>query len=631
MAEAEVVAPAVNSIEIPFDGSRLLQDWRGAPPFAAPALKRRLEAILGASRGGDLHAARALRADAPEAPAAMALEAIALHARGDTVAAAALIAEARAAAAASPSPEPFIVTDGVAPVDGRTAHWSPELALLQVVVAVRRPPSVAAGPMIVGDPQDPFVALMTQLRRRGAAGLAGDIYDNRDRGHSAFDVGPYPQLGVARYGPEARATRLDYGLNDWLLFTAPTFGNSSTALTARETWRSLPRLAMTTPAITRIAAQYRANHLYVYPAHRDVAEAGGDLYAAYTPYMLVSQGSSRSDQRLVAAVATVYAALPEETKRRAVAAGLLAPTAVALIRRSLVKDDAAYMSGAAHGVAIDPARINLAAIAQAAFAVKPDALPQLATIAVEAEPPPLVGTDPIGAGLSERLFDTPYAVARLARGYARTREYRLRADPAPGADPAMRLTWRVLRGGAGQTRLRLLDRSGRRLALQVDWPASGSGADGRVDVAVFAEGGGLVSPPAVFSLAFPPAQTRDYDAEGRLRSIDHRGGYADPLVFPRRDWRDEHRYDAGGALLGWTRIRETGRSDFTRHGARVIAVDELGRPTQAAEVTYPVEQARSGGLMAVERDIGRIFIYTYASPDDAVGFLDAVRPPPKTP
>ena len=75
----------------------------------------------------------------------------------------------------------------------------------------------------------------------------------------------------------ARAADLDYGLNDRLLFDRPTFGNSSTAITGGALWRSLPRLAMTRPDGTgpfRLWQNAAANHLYVYPAHKDYDRRG---------------------------------------------------------------------------------------------------------------------------------------------------------------------------------------------------------------------------------------------------------------------------------------------------------------------------------------------------------------------
>ena len=60
----------------------------------------------------------------------------------------------------------------------------------------------------------------THYRHGRAAGNLGDLYDNRDRGHSALDPAAHPQLTRVTYSAAARAADLDYGLNDRLLLRA---------------------------------------------------------------------------------------------------------------------------------------------------------------------------------------------------------------------------------------------------------------------------------------------------------------------------------------------------------------------------------------------------------------------------
>ena len=97
----------------------------------------------------------------------------------------------------------------------------------------------------------------------------GDWYDNRDGTHSMLDLAPYPQLPLQ---------------------------------------------------------QFDARRAYVYPEHRDHdadddREGGhGDLFPANTPCVLISQGSSGSDQPFMRAVPWTLAALRVE--RRAVQSGL---------------------------------------------------------------------------------------------------------------------------------------------------------------------------------------------------------------------------------------------------------------------------------------------------------------------
>ena len=84
----------------------------------------------------------------------------------------------------------------------------------------------------------------------------------------------------------------------------------------------------------------------------------------------------------------------------------------------------------------------------------------------------------------------------------------------------------------------------------------------RVDIGVFASNGVHDSAPAILSWYFPPTEKRRTetgpDGAPRIAAIDHTNpgrAYADPILVPRADWRDDFAYDAGGTLLGWTRVR----------------------------------------------------------------------------
>ena len=168
--------------------------------------------------------------------------------------------------------------------------------------------------MLPARPKTAALDILREHWKRGrAAGNVGDLYDNRDRGHSALKPGAFPQLAHVAYSPEARAAELDYGLQDKLLFDRPTLGNSSTAVTGGVLWRSLPRLAMTQADGTgplRLWQNAEANALYVYPAHKDWTPEQGDLFPANTPYILVSHGSSGSDQPFLEALGAHLRRLP---------------------------------------------------------------------------------------------------------------------------------------------------------------------------------------------------------------------------------------------------------------------------------------------------------------------------------
>ena len=540
----------------------------------------------------------------------------------------ALVAAAAAAAADDPrAPVPAI--EGVATVGAADFVPDPETGLRVARIAFPDGPSrrrllrARPGRSVTG-------RLLAEMLRKGAAGNHGDLYDNRDRGHSTLRPARHPRLTFVAYDDSARAAGLDYGLNLGVAFDAITFGNSSTALTAGPFWRSQARAALTTaegPA--RLSALYRANHLYVYPEHRDHDPERGDVYPAATPQIVISQGSSGSDRPFLRAIAAILAAFKPDTKAVLAERGLIAPTVQMILRRGMagVESEADYLSPRAHPTVFDGEAIDLPRMLRRANALRPEDAPPAPRLRVveEARPRPRVAL--FGDGLSETFFDTPDAVARIAHGVQGVRRYRLSvADTEPLDGRDLRFHWRVLRGPAVSVTPQ--DAEGREAEVIAPWtrpyavPVRPDLSTHRIDVAVFADNGVALSAPAIFSVAFPPRQTRSYDVSGRPVEIDYAGdadAYADPALFPRRGWRDRYRYDGAGQLLGWTRTRADGSTDaYTRHGLRVIDRDAEGRPRRAEAVAYPVSR-KAEGLVVAERPLGRVFAYRYASPADRLG------------
>lgn len=527
-----------------------------------------------------------------------------------------------AAPPADPAPlRPAALEDGVARVDGRNTAWDPATGWL---TARFDPASAADGRVLGRQGGDAAYDRLRDLVREGrAAGNGGDLYDNRDRGHSLLPPGNHPQVSAIRYGPAARAADIDYGLNDRLLFDRPTFGNSSTALTAGPLWRSLPRYALTRAdgaGPWRLWQAYAANQIYVYPSHKDVTPEQGDLFPANTPYMIVSEGSSGSDQPFLEAVAMILASFRPDTKARLVEDGLLAPTVQFVFRRSLrsvlSRDD--YMSGVAHPSAFSPYEIGLARMVSLANAIRPDTIPALVRLRMLEEEAPVEGIDYFGEGLSEQVFDTPAAIGRVWRGRNYSRTFLVSA--ADTTDPNGRpldFHWRLLRGDPDRVRIEPSE-DGRQARITIDWQEPRPIADespirsARVDIGVFAGNGAFDSAPALFSMAFPAHETRRYtdrgpgggpdggpDGQPRIVSIDHAdparaGIYADPMLMARAAWRDDYAWGPDGRFQGWRR---------TRPGQPPVTFDADGRLLTAegpVPVAYPLRRSEAGGLVVEE-------------------------------
>lgn len=473
--------------------------------------------------------------------------------------------------------------------------------------ALPDPGPAAARPLIAPADMRPEAALLRRLAARGlAAGLAGVFYDNRDRGHSALPPESFPQLTRLLYPPALVARGLDYGLAGTLRLPAIVLGNSSTAVTSQPAWRSQARLAMTTPGgPARAAADYGANALYLYPEHRDHDAA--DLYPAAWPYTLTSQGSSGSDRPFLQAVALILAAFRPDTRARLQALGLVAPTVQMVLRRAQtgVRRRGDYLSGAAHPSAFDNRALAPAAMIALANSLTPDAIPPLIELAVLDE-----GFSPRAGllGQSERLFDTPQAIARLWRGPAFRREMTLSA--AGTTDPngrPLRFDWVLLRGDPARVTITPLDAAGTRARVTLDWheprPAPRAfSAEGeppltsRVDIGVFAWNGAADAAPAFVSVTFPTHEARRYapapNGTMRLSEVDYdalgRGAYYDPALWWSAPWTDRFAYDASGTLTGWTRsatrpdLPDLIAGDYTAEGQRRDA-----RPIRTTPRTGP--------------------------------------------
>lgn len=548
-------------------------------------------------------------------PAAVAGDPVFAPLAADPVLGPRLAAVAATPPAAPPAPSPAPLAGGTARVSAANTAWNPATERLEARFA---PPSGDPGPVLPPRPKTGAFELLREHWKRGrAAGNAGDLYDNRDRGHSTLKPDVFPQLAHVAYAPEARAAEVDYGLQDAVLFDRPAFGNSSTAVTGGVLWRSLPRLAMTRGDGTgplRLWQNAEANALYVYPAHKDWTPAR-DLFPANTPYILVSRGSSGSDRPFLEALALTYAAFRPDTKARLVAEGLLVPTVQMVFRRSLrdVTSREDYLSGAAHPAAFAGSAVNPARMVSLAQSIAPDAIPPAVRIAVTAEDLGREGIDYFGQGLSEQLFDTPSAIARIWRSRAATRTMTVSAAATrdPNGRP-LEFHWRLLQGDPEKVTI-VPAEDGASATITLAWhdpfPISDDTpvTTARVDIGVFAANGVHDSAPAIVSWYFPPSERRTIeegpDGAPRTAAIDHANpgrAYADPILLPLTAWRDDFAYAPDGSLAGWTRVRD-GRPP-ERFDAAGRRLPDPGDPAAAIAVAYPLARAGDGRLVVEEVD-----------------------------
>ena len=448
-------------------------------------------------------------------------------------------------------------------------------------------------PLLSPDARLAGIEVLRRLAAQGrAGGLAGVVYDNRDRGHSHLDVRAFPQLTPVLYDESLRAADLDNGIAGPILFRAPVIGNSSTAVTSGPAPRSLGRLAMTVgPGPFRAWQGYASNHLYVYPAHRDHGEI--DLFPANWPYMVLSQGSSYSDRPFVEALLLTLASFSPETRGRLEASRLVAPTLQMILRRTQagIYGRASYLSGAAHPTVFSHDRLQPERMAAMAGAMEPDDIPPLVVLRVEEE---TFHTRAGLADLSERLFDTPAAIARIWRGWEVEKEMVVSA--AGTRDPNGRevaFDWVLLRGDPEHVRITPLDDRGARARVVIGWHERrpvmlrAEQLGDRVDIGVFTRNGVHDSAPAFVSVSFPAHERRAFetgpDGMQRLAAVDYdaigRGQSFDSVLHWSAPWRDVFAHDARGRITGWTRHHAEGQREVfgavvtgTRH--RVVRIPD---------------------------------------------------------
>ncbi len=535
---------------------------------------------------------------------------------------------------------PTAIEDGIALVAETNTGVDRRLKVLRPLF---RRSAAGDAPARVRIGEAPHFALLNAWFAEGrAAGNRDDFYDNRDHDHATLRRQPRPQVTFVEYSDIAHAARIERGLGGInLLFDRVTVGNSSTVHSG-PFGRSHPRHAMTSGAgiPEKLYRQYRLHHLYVYPEHRDHDPDTGDLFPANLPYLIASQGSSSSDAPFVAAALDILAAFRPEVKEYLRENNLTMPTVQMILRRSqgFVTRDEDYLDGRAHPSAFESEHLDSMRMVNMANDLTVDRVPPVVELRVLRETKPKPGVGLMAQSVSESLFDTPAAIARVVRGVAREKRMVVsaartkRLDDAP---PSFR--WVVLRGDAERIRILPRDNRASEVEIVVPWherrpvPGRPEIATDRVDIGVFTQRNGTWSAPSFITFYYPPNQKRVYGEDGRLASIDYdAAGPADrkldPLLVYRRPWTDVYEYDDRGRLLGWRRQGEGAIREqrYTRHGARVLETDALDRPVRARRMTYRVvpKQRRGGQFKEIEGLAdGDVLVYTYAGPEDRLGTL----------
>ena len=495
--------------------------------------------------------------------------------------------------------QPGRITNGVALVTEQNTRW--DESRMSLITAFAPLPELKSATAIVGtSPAE--VAVNGWINEGSAAGHHGDLYDNRDRDHSNLKLAKFPQLVRVEYSPEASKADADWGMRIGQAFEDPTFGNSSTSHVEQPYWRSNPRSLMHEELLMKLAYnQFVNNQLYCYPEHNDFDTTHGDVYPANTPFWIISQGSSGSDQPFLEAVALTLAAFRPEVKRQLVERRLLMPVIQMVLRRSQksVQSNEDYFTSKAHPVVFQSTELDTLRMVQMAHDLTLETFPATVRLSVIEEDSGIPGRDYFHPGAAEKLFDTPAAIARIYRSSAFQR--RMVIDAAHSLDSVGRpltFRWVVLQGDANHVHIRPLTVNGSRAEVSIDWHPRTAvrGIAGmmtnRVDIGVFALNGTSVSLPAFVSSFTLANEKRIYDDNRLIQSVDYGDAdvcrlYVDPMIDIPKAWRDDYHYDTDNKLLGWTRtVPGEPPQKFSADGRLIVRMDDNGLAVQWRDVRY---------------------------------------------
>lgn len=379
--------------------------------------------------------------------------------------------------------------------------------------------------------------LLRQWWKEGtAAGNAGDFYDNRDGSHSDLDMGPFPQLQKIVYSPDDIKIRRHWAAQRVLL-PHVTFGNSSTSAPPTSGGSNPRQYYCSTQGLSFLYKQYTGNNVYIYPEHRDHDpghngrnDGFGDLYPTNTPYLIISQGSSGSDQPFMRAIPFTLAAFRPEVKKKLADGGLLMPTLQMILRRTsrLLKDPGDYLTTRAHPTVFEGSAVDDLAMVRLAHDMQADNLPPMVQLKVLEEEQPVRGKDFFDMPASEKLADTPAVIARIFRGKDQQRRMVVSAAGSYDLDKKpLTFTWVVLRGDPERVKIVPRGQDQAEAEIVVSYPqrrpiAPGSAMESnRVDVGVFAHNGTYHSTPAFITWYSLDSEARAYDDKGRLLEIGY--------------------------------------------------------------------------------------------------------------
>jgi len=517
-------------------------------------------------------------------------------------------------------------------INSSNTVWNMDVGCFQCYFKLLQPVEKSEG--IAADYKGPAADLIKKwISEKSAAGNLGDLYMNRDRGHSKLGVKDFPDLTPVVYCKEAVELNADVNLPN-AMFEYPLIGNSSMAMTQGPYWRSLPRAALIDQfSSIQQCMLYLNNQIWFYPEHKDYDNEQGDLYPANAPFYTVVQGSSFADKVFMRAFAAAMAALPPATKQYLTATKMVAPTMQVLLRYNCgkVKVPEDYLEGAVHPPVFDGTDLDVTNLVMMAHDLKPEDVQPVVNLQVVREDSNVSGVDYFDR-LPEQLFNTPCCIARIARGVGYQRKMMVQARVARKG--SFDYKWVLLQGDPTKVEIKKLTSDGSRVEITVDWhgfyrPKNSDGSprrlmSGRVDIGCFVKGERYYSAPSIISVYHLPSEERVYNEAHKIVSVDYSNPlkrYSDPALSVQKAWKDLYAYTDSGELKGWYRKAGDQAERFTYAGHKVLTTDKLDRPLTACAVSYLPRQVGGSSALPVMTCVNteNKFSYQYKNDKDEIG------------
>jgi hypothetical protein len=266
------------------------------------------------------------------------------------------------------------------------------------------------------------------------------------------------------------------------------------------------------------------------------------MYPTNTPYLIISQGSSGSDQPFMRMMPSVLAAFRPEVKQQLTETGLLMPTIQMLFRSTNkhLKDPKEYLTGKAHPTVFEGSWVNDLALVQQAHALELKTLPPMVHLRVIDEDKAIPGVDYVDLVDSEVLANTPACIARIHRSKAQKRRIVVNADASFDVNKSpLTYTWVVLRGDPDK--VKIVPRKDEQSVVEITvayhdrrpiTPGSAMESN-RVDIGVFVHNGTYYSAPGFITFHTLDREARTYDKDGNILELAHGMGETELRV---KDW-----------------------------------------------------------------------------------------------